>query len=187
MDPTPPKSTDPTPEAPTDSQPQAQAQPQSYVDGQPQPQPQPQNQFQSEPQPQPQTQDAPQAPATTQAVEPTAEPTPQVVPVAEPAASEVTPAQSNPGHGLGIASLVLSILGIHLVGIILGIVGLNKSKKAGHKNGLALAGIIVGSIGLVIGIMFFAVFGAAALQLVSTCAELGPGMHDVEGVMINCS
>lgn len=95
----------------------------------------------------------------------TTEPTPQVVPVADPAASEVTPTPVNPGHGLGIASLVLSILGVHLVGLILGIVALNQSKKAGHKNGLALAGIIIGAIGLVFVVIGTILFFSVALTL----------------------
>jgi Domain of unknown function (DUF4352) len=56
----------------------------------------------------------------------------------------------DPGKGLGIASLVLSLLGVHLIGLILGIVGLSKSKKVNKSNGLAVAGIIISSIGMVV-------------------------------------
>lgn len=53
--------------------------------------------------------------------------------------------QIDAGHGLGIASLITSFF-IGIAGIILGIISLNKSKKAGCKNGLAVAGIIIGAI-----------------------------------------
>lgn len=61
----------------------------------------------------------------------------------------------NPGQGLGIGSLVCALLGISLVGLILGIIGMKKSKEAGMSNGLALAGIIISAIGLVFGVLWF--------------------------------
>lgn len=131
----------------------------------------------------PETSTPTEAPVQTSATEPT----PQVVPVVDPAASQVTPTTVNPGHGLGIASLVLSIVGVHLVGLILGIIALNKSKKAGHKNGLALAGIIIGAVGMVIGAILLVVLISVAGQLAGVCADLGSGVHDVNGVTYTCS
>ena len=84
----------------------------------------------------------PQAPAPMQ---PTQPPQPQ-----QPAMAAV-----NPGQGLGIASLVCSLIGISLVGLILGIIALKKSKEAGMSNGMALAGIIISSIGLVFSTLWF--------------------------------
>ena len=71
----------------------------------------------------------------------------QSQPIVQKTASQATTEKSipNPGKGLGIASLVVSFF-IGLIGIILGIVGLIKSKKSGHDNVLAVIGIIVGSI-----------------------------------------
>ena len=109
-----------------------------------------------------------------------------VAPVAAPAAV-VSPEAANPGHTLGIVSLILSIIGVHLIGLILGIVGLNKSKKAGQKNGLALAGIIIGAIGLVVGTILLVVLVSVAGQLAAKCAELGSGTHYVDGVTYTCS
>jgi hypothetical protein len=74
------------------------------------------------------------------------------------------PAGGDPGHGMGIASLVTSILGLGLVGVVLGIIAMNKSKKAGHKNTLGLVGVIIGSISIVAGLAFMVIvlagFGA---------------------------
>jgi hypothetical protein len=59
------------------------------------------------------------------------------------------PAPVNPGKTTGIVAFVLSLLGLNLVGIIVGFVGLNQSKKAGQKNGFAVAGVVIGVISLV--------------------------------------
>lgn len=87
----------------------------------------------------------PQAPAPMPPMQPT-----QPMQPMQPAM-----AASNPGQGLGIASLVCSLVGISLPALILGIIGLKKSKEAGMSNGMALAGIIISSIGLVLGVLWF--------------------------------
>lgn len=68
-----------------------------------------------------------------------------------------------PGKGLGIAGMVLGIIALlftccseyisipcAVIGLILSIVGLSKAKKAGMKNGCAVAGITCTCISLVI-------------------------------------
>ena len=88
-----------------------------------------------------------------------------------------TPAPSN---GMGVASLVLGILGLlgcwvpvlgpilALVGVILGAVALSQFRKRGASNGMALAGLILGALGLVAGIAFT----AFVFDTVSECDEL---------------
>ena len=93
---------------------------------------------------------------------------------------------TDPGHGLGIASLITSFF-IGIVGIILGIIGLNKSKKAGHKNGLALAGIIVGSIQTVFAVIGIVIIVMSINWLMGKCNELGNGTHIVDGVTYTCN
>jgi len=91
---------------------------------------------------------------------------------------------------MGVVALVLSLIGIHLVGIIVGFVGLSQSKKAGQKNGFALAGIIIGFIGIivVIAITIGVLAGGAAIfgGLNQVCNELGSGVWDVDGVTYTC-
>ncbi|WP_154798004.1 DUF4190 domain-containing protein [Cellulosimicrobium protaetiae] len=97
------------------------------------------------------------------------------------------PAQ-DPGKTMGIVGLVLSFLGcLSIVGLILSIVAFNKSKKAGYKNNLALAGIIVGAIVLVISIVVGIILGIGTAALVEKCSELGPGTHFEDGVTYTCS
>jgi hypothetical protein len=94
-------------------------------------------------------------PTPTDTVDPLAQPaplvseadpvidTPQVVATgAFPAA----PQANNPGKVIGIVGFVFCFVGLAFPGIILGVIGLNKSKKAGQKNGLAFAAIILGAI-----------------------------------------
>ncbi|MFF3066260.1 DUF4190 domain-containing protein [Oerskovia sp. NPDC057915] len=99
---------------------------------------------------------------------------------------------TDPGKTLGIVGLVLSILGCtSLIGLILSIVALNKSKKAGYKNGIALAGIIVGAVlfvGLVIWLIFaFVVGGAMVTDLLEACKGVSSGDTVVwEGQQVVC-
>lgn len=76
----------------------------------------------------------------------------------------------DPGHGIGLASLITSLLGLAPIGIILGIIGISKSKKAGYKtNVMALIGLIWGIILLVIAVPFIAltVMGFKGAQAVA--------------------
>ncbi|AYF97774.1 DUF4190 domain-containing protein [Protaetiibacter intestinalis] len=93
---------------------------------------------------------------------------------------------SYPGKGLGIAGLILSIF-VAIVGLILSIVALRQSKKAGYGNVPAVVGIIIGILGSIGWIIFWIVIIGTAVALASQCAELGPGVHEVGGVTITCS
>lgn len=66
--------------------------------------------------------------------------------VSEQPMGAATP-QRDPGHGLGVAALVTSLVGLPLLGVIFGIIAIRKSKKAGFRgNGLGLAGLIIGLV-----------------------------------------
>ena len=95
------------------------------------------------------------------------------------------PAAEDPGRTLGIVGLVLSFF-TAIIGLIISIVALRKSKKAGFKNTPALIGIIVGILSTVVAIIIAVVSIAAFTALLSQCAQLGPGVHDVNGVTVTC-
>lgn len=85
---------------------------------------------------------------------------------APPPSYQSAPAPAvNPGQTLGIVALILAFF-FQLLGLILGIVALNQSKKVGMKNGLAVAAIWISVIlmvlGLIITIAWFAFFGLVA-------------------------
>jgi hypothetical protein len=70
--------------------------------------------------------------------------------------------------------------------MIISIVAYRQSKKAGFKNTPALVGIIIGAIGTVIGVVVAIVLIVAAAALASQCAQLGPGIHVVNGARVVC-
>ncbi|MFE9234360.1 DUF4190 domain-containing protein [Cellulosimicrobium funkei] len=98
----------------------------------------------------------------------------------------------DPGKTMGIVGLVLSFLGcLSIVGLILSIVAFNKSKKAGYKNSLALAGIIVGAIVLVLtiigSIVFFSTVGAVTQEVLDACSGVPSGtVVEVRGEPVTC-
>jgi peptidyl-prolyl cis-trans isomerase B (cyclophilin B) len=70
---------------------------------------------------------------------------------------------------LAIVSLVTSIIGLSIVGIITGHIGMNQIKKTGESGrGLATAGLIIGYLGLVVTVIWIAV-------AISTAAAISSG------------
>lgn len=98
------------------------------------------------------------------------------------------PQAENPGKTLGIVGLVLGFFGpLSIVGLILSIMGLTKSRKVGQSNGVAVAGIVVSSLVLLGTIIVGIVLGIGIAHIVETCGELGPGTHFVDGITYTCS
>lgn len=64
------------------------------------------------------------------------------------------PAAYPPTDGVSVASMVTSLVGLNVVGIILGIVGLGRTRDGQRKGrGFAIAGLIIGTISLVLMIL----------------------------------
>ena len=109
----------------------------------------------------------------------------EVPPAPAAPAYAATPA-AVPGKTLGIVALVLSFF-FQLIALILGIVALSQSRKAGAKNTPALVAII---LSIVFGIIWIVTVGgliAAGGALLAQCQDLGPGVHVIEGVTYTCS
>ena len=95
-------------------------------------------------------------------------------------------ADPNAGKTLGIVGLILSFFS-GPIGLIVSAVAKSQSKKAGVKNTPATVGIVIGilsTIGIIIAIVG-GILGASAL--LAQCADLGPGVHESNGVTITCS
>jgi hypothetical protein len=110
------------------------------------------------------------------------DPTPAPAPAAQPVVVTNAPV---PGRGLGIAGLIIDFF-IPILGLILSIVAKVQSSRVGAKNTVATVGIVLGiifTVGYIIGIIVLAgTLGAVA----SECANLGSGVHHVNGVTYTC-
>src|SRR5687768_9809705 len=78
--------------------------------------------------------------------QPAAPEAPVSPPPPQPAGPQQPPA-AQPTDGLGIASIILFFF-FPLVGLILGIIGMSKAKKAGRKNTLSLVGVVLNALGV---------------------------------------
>jgi heme/copper-type cytochrome/quinol oxidase subunit 1 len=91
----------------------------------------------------------------------------------------------NPGKKLGVIGLILAFP-FQLIGLIVSIVALRKSTKAGFKNPAAIWGIVVGLVGTITLAIIIAVAVAAVSASASFCAENGAGVFENNGVTITC-
>ncbi|MFF1574230.1 DUF4190 domain-containing protein [Leifsonia sp. NPDC058292] len=93
-----------------------------------------------------------------------------------------------PGRGLGIAAFVLSFFIVaNFFGLILGIVALVQSKRAGHGNGFALAAIIISAVGVALTILVLSLVIPAFVDAAQTCARLGDGVHVIGHATYTCT
>ncbi|SDQ21878.1 DUF4190 domain-containing protein [Microbacterium sp. cf332] len=127
---------------------------------------------------------------------PSAPQPPAYQPPAYPTSSDASYANPDapvPGKTLGIIAFILALVpvGLQLIGLILGIVALVQSKKAGRKNGLALAAIIISSILLVLTIVgvivLFTVIGGVSNDIYQACIVEGADTVTVWGQTQSCS
>ena len=115
----------------------------------------------------------------------------QSYPAAPPPAYGAPTTATIPGRTMGIVAFILSFF-IQLAGLILGIIALVQSRKAGQKNGWAVAAIIISVVLMLLGvILFFALviplltFSAEALQ---ACQAVDfSGTVNVRGIEVDCS
>ena len=94
--------------------------------------------------------------------------------------------QSEAGKGLGIAGFIVDFVAAP-VGLILSIVAKVQSNRAGVKNGLATAGIILGVVFTIGGIVGIVAFGFAIGGAAAECAKLGNGTHVVGNSTYTCT
>lgn len=128
-------------------------------------------------------------PATAHPVSPAAEyPAPPAAGDPAPGApvyTTSTPASPPPGRVLAIVGLVLAFV-VAPVGLIISIVAAVKLGKTGQPKGLAIAGIIVGAIVTIFWAILLVVMFTVFAALFGMCAELGPGVWEVDGVTYRC-
>lgn len=118
---------------------------------------------------------------------------PVVAPGVTSSAVPPTPASTEDdgvGMILGITALFLGFF-FPLAGFVVGIVALSRARRAGHKNPMALAGLIVGLVLTVLIVVLVVVGIVWGVGLFSTifnvCQQLGNGTHHYNGVTYNCN
>jgi len=88
---------------------------------------------------------------------------------------------------LGIVGFALSfVFPFDIVGLVLCIVALVQSRRAGHNNGFAIAGIIISAVGILFCAVILALLIPAMVDLFQTCGRLGNGVHQVGGAVYTC-
>ncbi len=114
--------------------------------------------------------------------------TPQPAPATPPLAPAAQPVGEDPGKTLGIVSLVTSLLGLGLIGLITGIIAKKKSSAAGYKNTMALVGIIISTLSMIALLIIFIFAIVAGMGAAQQCAKLGNGTHTLDnGAVITCN
>ena len=73
--------------------------------------------------------------------------------------------QSGSTNGFAIAGLIVTIFVSALIGLILSIVGLSKSKSVGSGKGLSIAGIIVAIIKMIVEILIIVLLSGVIVGL----------------------
>ena len=92
-------------------------------------------------------------------------------------------------------SRVLAIVGfifaffavLNIAGLVLCIIALVRSRRAGRRDGLALAGVIIAGIGVLITIIVVGVAAGALIDAAQTCARLGEGVHTIGTATYTCT
>lgn len=104
------------------------------------------------------------------------------------ASGQPMPQGEDPGRVLGIVGLILAIF-VSVVGLVISIVARRKSSKAGHKNGIALAGIVVGvitTIGTIIAIIALVYAASIGTNLVQQCKGHPNHPVTINGQQVTC-
>lgn len=98
------------------------------------------------------------------------------------------PAADRPGRTLGIVGFVLSFVWfVDVAGLIISIIALVKSKRAGQKNGFALAGIIISIGGILVCAGIIALIAPPLIHAGQECARLGVGTHVIGNSTYTCT
>lgn len=110
-------------------------------------------------------------------------------PAAGPVPGQPAPGAPVPGKTLGIVALIVAFF-FQLLGLILGIVALVQSRKAGARNLPAVWAIIVSAVIIVIGTIVGIIIGVAVWgalqQAIEYCAANPDGVYQINGVTQYC-
>lgn len=93
----------------------------------------------------------------------------------------------NPGKTFGIIGLVLAFFPVLSIGgLVLSIMGLRRSRRANMGNVPAVVGIILSALNILFTVLTTIILVIGMTALITTCQDLGPGTHYVDGVEYTC-
>ncbi|MFE5409345.1 hypothetical protein [Microbacterium sp. NPDC056569] len=107
-----------------------------------------------------------------------------------PSSNHVVPVPDagDPFRVFGIVGFVLSLFAIfNFAGLVISIIALIRSKRAGFRNRFALAGVVIGGVGVVMTLIIVAVAVGALVDAAQTCARLGDGVHIIGNATYSCA
>jgi hypothetical protein len=96
---------------------------------------------------------------------------PQTPPTPQQAAGAWTPGRENPGQLFGILSVVFSLIGLAVVGIVMGVLSRNKSKAVGAPTTLGTVGLVMSIIFTILGLIWFVMAVLVSLAGVQEAAK----------------
>lgn len=94
----------------------------------------------------------------------------------------------DPFRVFGIVGFVLSLFAVlNFAGLVVSIIALVRSKRAGFRNRFAFAGVVIGGLGVLVTIVLIAVVVGGLANAAQTCAQLGDGVHVVGSATYTCA
>ncbi|MCJ1674559.1 TMEM43 family protein [Rathayibacter sp. VKM Ac-2928] len=100
----------------------------------------------------------------------------------------MTESQQRSNRVVTIVGFVLAFIGfLNVAGLILSLIALIRSRRAGQRNGLALAGVIIAAVGVAFIAVLLAVLVPILVDAAQTCSRLGEGVHVVGGSTYTCT
>lgn len=98
------------------------------------------------------------------------------------------PSRMSTARVLGVVGFALSFIGfLNLAGLVLSIVALVKSRRAGERNGFAVAGIAVASFTILVVALVLAFLIPPVVHVIDECNRLGYGTHVVGNTTYTCT
>ncbi|MCJ1703746.1 TMEM43 family protein [Rathayibacter sp. VKM Ac-2926] len=100
----------------------------------------------------------------------------------------MTESQQRSNRVVTIVGFVLAFIGfLNVAGLILSLIALIRSRRAGQRNGLALAGVIIAAVGVAFIAVLLVVLVPILVDAAQTCSRLGEGVHVVGGSTYTCT
>lgn len=83
---------------------------------------------------------------------------------------------------------VLSFFAVlNVAALVISIIALVRSDRAGYRNRFALAGLVISSIGVLITVILIVAAVSALVGAAQMCAQLGTGVHVVGSATCTCT